>query len=74
MIFKETPLKGAFEIEVQKIEDDRGFFGRLWCENEMKAHGLKTNLVQSNVSLSAKKGTLRGMHFQRNPFQEIHSI
>lgn len=74
MIFKETPLKGAFEIEVQKIEDDRGFFGRLWCENEMKAQGLNTNLVQSNVSLSAKKGTLRGMHFQRNPYQETKLV
>ena len=74
MIFKETPLKGAFEIEVQKIDDKRGFFGRLWCEKEMKIHGLNTNIVQSNVSLSKNKGTLRGMHFQRNPFQETKLV
>jgi dTDP-4-dehydrorhamnose 3,5-epimerase len=74
MIFKETPLKGAFEIEVQKIDDERGFFGRLWCEKELKAHGLNTNIVQSNVSLSKNKGTLRGMHFQRNPFQETKLV
>jgi dTDP-4-dehydrorhamnose 3,5-epimerase len=74
MIFKETPLKGAFEIEVQKIEDERGFFGRLWCEKEMKMHGLNTNIVQSNVSLSKNKGTLRGMHFQRSPFQETKLV
>ena len=74
MIFKETPLKGAFEIEVQKIEDERGFFGRVWCEKEMEQHGLNANLVQSNVSLSKNKGTLRGMHFQRNPFQETKLV
>ena len=74
MIFKETPLKGAFEIEVQKIEDERGFFGRVWCEKEMEQHGLNTNLVQSNVSLSKNKGTLRGMHFQRSPFQETKLV
>lgn len=74
MKFTETYLKGAFVIEVDKIEDSRGFFGRLWCENEFKTHNLKTNLVQSNVSFSKQKGTLRGMHFQRNPFQETKLV
>lgn len=74
MIFSETKLKGAFVIDVQKLTDDRGFFGRLWCENEMKAHDLETNIVQSNVSLSKNKGTLRGMHFQRSPYQETKLV
>ena len=74
MIFSETKLKGAFVIDVQKLIDDRGFFGRLWCEKEMNAHNLETNIVQSNVSLSKNKGTLRGMHFQRSPYQETKLV
>jgi len=72
--FIETKLKGAYVIEVDKLVDERGFFGRLWCENEFNKNNLNTNIVQSNVSLSAKKGTLRGMHFQRSPFQETKLV
>lgn len=74
MIFTETKLKGAFEIEIKKLEDDRGFFGRSWCANEMKEHGLNTNICQANTSLSKQKGTLRGMHFQYDPYQETKLI
>lgn len=74
MIFTETKLKGAFELEIKKLEDERGFFGRSWCANEMKDHGLKSNLCQANTSFSSKKGTLRGMHFQVNPYQETKLI
>jgi dTDP-4-dehydrorhamnose 3,5-epimerase len=74
MIFTETKLKGAFEIEIKKLEDDRGFFGRSWCANEMKDHGLKNNLCQANTSFSIKKGTLRGMHYQSDPYQETKLI
>ena len=74
MIFKETYLKGAYVIEVDKINDERGFFGRLWCKNEFKKHNLNVNIVQSNVSKSKKKGTLRGMHFQKSPYQETKLI
>ena len=70
MIFTETKLKGAFVIDVKKLEDARGFFGRAWCEREAAEHGLATRMVQSNISLSHKKGTLRGLHFQRPPFEE----
>lgn len=70
MIFTETKLKGAFIIDVKKIEDSRGFFGRSWCEKEAAEHGLATRMVQSNISLNLKKGTLRGMHFQHPPFRE----
>jgi dTDP-4-dehydrorhamnose 3,5-epimerase len=72
--FNETSLKGAYVIEVDKIEDNRGFFGRLWCEKEFKEYNLKTNLVQSNVSFSKYKGTLRGMHFQKSPFEETKLV
>ena len=71
MKFTETKLKGAFIIEVDELKDSRGFFGRLWCEKEMQERGLKTDLRQSNVSLSLKAGTVRGMHFQKSPYPLI---
>lgn len=74
MKFIETALKGAYIIEVEKLSDDRGFFGRLWCESEIKEVGLNPNLAQSNVSFNLKKGTLRGMHFQKKPFQETKLV
>ncbi|QHT69797.1 dTDP-4-dehydrorhamnose 3,5-epimerase [Rhodocytophaga rosea] len=74
MIFTETKLKGAFIVDVKRIEDERGFFGRSWCKKEMEEHGLNSNVVQANVSFNHKKGTLRGMHFQINPYQETKLI
>ncbi len=74
MIFTETKLKGAFEIEIKKLTDERGFFGRSWCANEMEDHGLKASLRQANTSFSNKKGTLRGMHYQMDPYQETKLI
>jgi len=74
MIFTETKLKGAYIIEIKRIEDDRGFFGRVWCENELSKYNLNTNIVQANTSLSVHKGTLRGMHFQKNPYQETKLV
>ena len=74
MIFTETKLKGAFILEVKRLEDERGFFGRSWCKKEMEDHGLNSNVVQANVSFNHKKGTLRGMHFQFSPYQETKLI
>jgi len=74
MIFTETKLKGAYQIDVKRIEDERGFFGRSFCENEFAQYGLNTNTVQTNVSYSAKKGTLRGMHMQVEPFGETKLV
>jgi dTDP-4-dehydrorhamnose 3,5-epimerase len=74
MIFTETKLKGAFILEVKKIEDERGFFGRSWCKKELEDHGLKANVVQANVSYNKVKGTLRGMHFQKPPYQETKLV
>jgi dTDP-4-dehydrorhamnose 3,5-epimerase len=70
MIFTETPLKGAYVIELKKIGDDRGFFARTFCKNEFSGHGLNNEIVQINNSLSADKGTLRGMHYQLPPKAE----
>lgn len=74
MIFTETKLKGAFILEIKKLEDERGFFGRSWCANELAVHGLKHDIKQSNTSLSLKKGTIRGMHYQNDPFQETKLV
>ncbi len=74
MIFTELELKGAYLVEVKKIEDDRGFFGRAWCANEFTEHGLNRNFVQMNTSFTKKKGTIRGMHFQADPYQEVKFI
>ncbi len=74
MIFTETKLKGAFLVELKLIEDDRGFFARAWCNNELKAQGLSHNLVQANTAYSKKSGTLRGIHFQNEPHQEAKLV
>lgn len=74
MIFTETKLKGAFILEIKKLEDERGFFGRSWCANELGEHGLKSDIKQVNTSLSLKKGTIRGMHYQNDPFQETKLV
>ena len=74
MIFTETELKGAYIIDTNKIGDDRGFFGRIWCGVEYEKHGLKTNIAQSNIGVSSMKGTLRGLHFQKPPHQEVKII
>ena len=74
MIFKETKLKGAFVIEVEKLSDERGYFGRAWCQREFRDHGIDAPWVQFNVSDSIKKGTLRGMHYQDPPYAEIKLV
>lgn len=70
MIFKETPLKGAFLVELEKIRDERGFFARTWCRRAFEEQGLNARLVQCNASFNKKKGTLRGMHLQAEPYAE----
>jgi len=74
MIFKETPLKGAYLIELERKEDHRGFFARTWCREEFERHGLDPGLVQINMAFNAKKGTLRGMHFQEAPDAEVKVV
>lgn len=74
MIFSETPLKGAFLLELERREDARGFFARTWCEQEAAARGLNTHIAQCNISLTRHRGTLRGMHFQLPPHQEARLV
>ena len=67
MIFTETPIPGAYLIDLEKRGDDRGFFARAFCEVEFGQHDLVGQFCQVNNSLSAQKGTLRGMHYQWHP-------
>jgi dTDP-4-dehydrorhamnose 3,5-epimerase len=70
----ETPLKGAYTIELEKRGDDRGFFARFFCTEEFAAKGLASSFVQINNSLTGKKGTLRGMHYQLAPSAEVKVV
>jgi len=72
--FRETELQGAFIIELQKYEDERGFFARCWCQREFESHGLNPRTVQCNVSFNKVKGTLRGMHYQVAPHAETKLV
>jgi dTDP-4-dehydrorhamnose 3,5-epimerase len=74
MIFRETPLAGAYVIELEKRGDDRGFFARAFCEKEFGGQKLATRFVQVNNSLSAQRGTLRGMHYQLAPKGETKLV
>ncbi|WP_347337443.1 dTDP-4-dehydrorhamnose 3,5-epimerase [Bradyrhizobium jicamae] len=72
--FHPTPLHGAYTIELEKRGDDRGFFARFFCQKEFEAAGVPMSIVQINNSLSAKAGTLRGMHYQLAPAAEIKVV
>jgi dTDP-4-dehydrorhamnose 3,5-epimerase len=74
MIFKETELKGAYIVEIEPVEDDRGFFGRTFCRNEFEAHGLNPNVAQCSSSFSRRSGTLRGLHYQAAPYAEAKLV
>jgi dTDP-4-dehydrorhamnose 3,5-epimerase len=74
MIFTETKLKGTFIIDLDKLQDERGFFARSFCQREFEAHGLNPRVVQCNISYNAKKGTLRGMHYQIPPYEEAKLV
>jgi dTDP-4-dehydrorhamnose 3,5-epimerase len=74
MIFTETKLKGAYIIEINKLEDNRGFFGRTFCKKEFDTIGLKSNTLQANIAHNKHKGTLRGMHMQLAPFGETKLV
>lgn len=74
MIFTETKLRGAFLVDIERHEDERGFFARSWCRREFEAHGLNPEIAQCNVSFNVRKGTLRGMHYQIAPFEEAKLV
>ena len=74
MRFRETKLPGVIEIHLEPKLDERGFFARAWCRSEFRDHGLNSRLVQCNISRNSRKGTLRGMHYQTEPFQEAKVV
>ena len=74
MKFTETPLRGAYVIELEPRNDDRGFFARAFCQNELAAHGLENTITQANMSYNFKRGTLRGMHYQMAPHAEVKLV
>jgi dTDP-4-dehydrorhamnose 3,5-epimerase len=71
MEFEETSVKGAYVVKPRKIEDERGWFARIWCAEEFAATGLSDTTKQFNMGVSRRKGTLRGLHYQLPPHQEV---
>jgi dTDP-4-dehydrorhamnose 3,5-epimerase len=74
MIFTETKLRGAFILDIEHREDNRGFFARSFCQKEFADHGLKPIIAQANIAFNRTKGTLRGMHFQFPPAAETKLV
>jgi dTDP-4-dehydrorhamnose 3,5-epimerase len=74
VVFTETKLKGAFVIDIERKEDERGFFARTFCVDEFQAHGLNARLIQCSVSFNHRRGTLRGMHWQDPPHAECKLV
>jgi dTDP-4-dehydrorhamnose 3,5-epimerase len=72
--FNSTKIEGAYQIEPERLADERGFFARTWCQHEFEAHGLESRLVQCSVSFSPRRGTLRGMHYQAAPHGEAKLV
>jgi dTDP-4-dehydrorhamnose 3,5-epimerase len=72
--FLETDLLGAYVLELEELRDERGFFARIWCEEELAMRGLTATLAQCSISRNTKAGTLRGMHFQRAPHEEAKLV
>ena len=74
MKLSETPIAGAWLLEIEPVIDERGFFARSLCGATLAAHGLCTDWVEQSVSFNTRRGTLRGMHFQRAPHEEIKLV
>jgi dTDP-4-dehydrorhamnose 3,5-epimerase len=72
--FLPTSLAGVFVIEQERHSDERGYFARTWCVEELAAHGLESRLAQCSVSFNHRRGTLRGMHYQAPPFAEVKLV
>ncbi len=74
MKFTETSIPGAYLVELEPLNDERGFFARSWCSDEFARRGLNARLAQCNISYNRKRGTLRGMHYQTEPFPEAKLV
>jgi dTDP-4-dehydrorhamnose 3,5-epimerase len=74
MIFRETPLAGAWVLEPERIADERGFFARTYCRHDFAARGLDPAIAQCSVSFNHRRGTVRGLHFQIAPHEEVKLV
>ena len=74
MRFVPASLSGAYLIELERHEDERGFFARTWCRDELAEHGLSVEVAQCSISRNARAGTVRGMHFQLPPHEEVKIV
>jgi len=74
MRFTQTALQGAIIVDLERHSDDRGSFARVFCPNEFRAHGLNPAIAQINVSHNHRRGTLRGLHYQRSPAEEAKFV
>jgi dTDP-4-dehydrorhamnose 3,5-epimerase len=74
MIFRETPLPGAWVLTPERFEDDRGFFARTFCRRDFETRGLDPDVAQCSVSYNHRRGTLRGLHFQTAPHEEVKLV
>ena len=74
MIFTPTPIAGAYLVDIERLEDERGFFARSYCREEFEARGLVPQMAQCDISFNRRRGTLRGMHYQTKPFEEAKLV
>ena len=74
MIFSETRSAGAYTVDIDRRKDDRGYAARIFCADKFSAHGLRSMVAQASVSFNAKRGTLRGLHFQYPPAAETKYV
>jgi len=74
MIFGATRLDDAWLIDIEPREDERGFFARTWCRQELSAQGLDPEIAQESLSYNRHCGTIRGLHFQRSPHEETKIV
>jgi dTDP-4-dehydrorhamnose 3,5-epimerase len=71
---RQTAVMGAYVLEVDRLEDERGFFARMWDLEQLQAGGMAMDMVQANIGFSRSKGTLRGLHYQTAPHQEAKLV
>lgn len=74
MIFTPTPLEGVWLVDLDRHVDERGWFARCWCQREFAEHGLDSRLAQASLSFNRRRGTVRGMHYQRAPYGEVKLV
>jgi len=74
MIFKKARIPGVYFLEPERLTDERGFFARMWCQAEFTEYGIDPQIVQCNLSFNPRKGTMRGMHYQRAPHEETKIV